>query len=167
MEDIRKFIIQSGGYLHHIGILTDDTKKMLAKLKQIPGLGIWSSGEGCWKNEDMVVGNGNTIICSSAKILDSILIEVIEPVKGKCENTHFKEYVEKKGSGFHHICYGIPHYEDFWKIYEYLLSQNCSVVIHGRKKEKSGKVTDEYCYFEIAENQIYLELCYTRYKWGY
>ena len=167
MENIEQFISTSGGYIHHIGMLTDDTKRTLAGLNRMPGIGPWTGGESTWKQHEMVVGNENTMLCSTAKILNGMLLEVIEPVKGKSEDTYFTEYVNSKGAGIHHICYGIPHYEDYQKIYDYLIEIGCKDVVHGRKKDANGNVTDEFCYLEIQEGEMYLELCLTRYKWGY
>ena len=167
MEDIRQFIVTSGGYLHHIGFLTDDTRRTLSSLSRLPGMGEWTSGESTWRAEEMPVGAEVTMICSSGKMFDGMLLEVIEPVAGKCEGTHFADYLAKKGPGMHHLCYGIPHYEDYLKIYDHLKALGCRDVIHGRKKDATGRVTDEFCYFELSENEAYLELCLTRYKWGY
>lgn len=167
MEDIKQFIITSGGYMHHIGLLTDNTKRTLAGLSRMPGMGSFSTSESTWTKEEMIVGDTITMIGSSGKMFDGMLLEIIEPVVGKCENTHFADYMKCKGAGIHHICYGIPHYADYKKIYDHLLEIGCRVVLHGRKCDREGKVTDEFCYFEICENEVYLELCLTRYKWGY
>jgi len=164
---MKSFIISSGGYLHHVGMLVEDTAKAIEELKRVPGFGEWTTNESTWDNHEMIVGRENTIICSTSRIMDSVLLEVIEPVKGKCDGTHFKNYLEQYGEGLHHLCYGFPHYADFEKVFKYFENTGYKDMIHGRKLSEDGNITDEYCYMEVLESELYIELSWTRYKWGY
>ena len=148
-------------------MLVENWDGAVAELEKIPGLGKWTTNTSTWYEQDMLVGSENTMICSTAKILDGMLLEVIEPVKGKCEGTHFSEFLESHGPGLHHICYGFPHYEDFKKVYKYFRDFGFQDVIHGRKKTEQGDITDEYCYFKVFEEKVFIELNWTRHKWGY
>lgn len=167
LEEIRQFILSSCGYLHHIGMLVEDWGRAAAELETIPGLDKWTANTSTWYGYEMLVGSENTMVCSTARILDGILLEVIEPVKAKCEGTHFSEYLEHYGSGLHHICYGFPHYEDFQRVYECFQDLGFQDVIHGQKRSESGEITDEYCYFKVFEEKVFVELNWTRHKWGY
>lgn len=160
-------MISCGGYLHHIGMLAEDSQKTKKELEIIPGLGDWTSNSSTWYDRDMVVGRENTILCSTSRILDGTLLEVIQPVKGKCMHTHFQEHLDKYGPGLHHFCYGFPHYEDFLKVYDYFRDQGFGEVLHGRKLSEKEDVTDEYCYFEVFGDKVFIEINWTRYKWGY
>lgn len=156
-----------GGQLHHIGMLVRNLDKAVRTLEATPGIGPVSRGESVWPAENMVVGPANAMRSGMAKLFDGLLLEVIEPVAGKCDGTHFEEYLASSGEGMHHVAYFFSNYGDYESVYRDMRSAGYADVQHGRIYSPARELTDEYCYMKSAEGGIIFELDWAKALWGY
>lgn len=158
LAEIKMKLDECGGYLLHVGFLTQDIMEMQKKLSaSIPGIGKWDFMEFYWPKEVMVVGPANTIQCSQAPLYGDVRIEIVAPVKGKSEGTHFEDYFKHREEGLHHFCYGLPTFDDFRMYKSYLEELGCKCVYHAKRVE-NGEVFCEFCYMEIIPYGLYIEV---------
>lgn len=165
MDEVKQQLENCGAVLAHVGFLTNDNDKAMERLSQIPGFSSWVSDASDWSEENMIVGPPNSIRCSNGSVF-GVNVELVQPVHGKAEGTHFEEYLQKSGEGLHHFCYKFPEYSDFRKAYEYMMEIGCKDVHHGKlifgeDSPYTGKMLVEFCYVAVEPSGLYVELNWT------
>lgn len=159
MDELTKILQENGAYLHHVGMLSMDNDETEKELEKMLGLGTWERDSSVWTEENMVVGPANTIRCSNAKFWGSeVGLELVQPIHGKAEGTHFEEYLAKNGTGLHHVCYMFKRHEDFLRAHKEMVARGAVDVHHGQLTYDSGKLFVDFCYLEIIKDGLYLEL---------
>lgn len=158
MENVKEYLENCGAYLHHVGMLSEDNAKTEKMLSKMIGIGEWVRDSSDWTEENMVVGPANSICCSNAKIWGGINLELVQPIHGKADGTHFEEYLKEHGTGLHHLCYMFQSHESFLKSHAYMTEQGCKDVHHGKLFYEDGELFVEFCYLEVIPDGLYLEL---------
>lgn len=159
MEELTQYLQEHGAYLHHVGLLCVDNDETEKQLEKMLGLGVWNRDSSVWTEENMIVGPANTIRCSNTKLWGSQTgLELVQPIHGKADGTHFEAFLAKHGTSIHHICYMFQTHEDFLQAYAYMTEKGAVDVHHGQLKYPSGKLFVDFCYLEIVPDGLYLEL---------
>ena len=104
---------KSSALPNHVCIVVKDIEKASKFLSSILGplgLGDWDIQETTQGKELVTVGEPFTIKLASAKwdAMKPVVLELIQPVAG---NSIWKQFIETKGEGLHHIAYGSSDYD--------------------------------------------------------
>jgi hypothetical protein len=81
-------------------------------------------------------------------------LELLYPHSG---NSVYDEHLMTKGEGFHHTCFAYADLESMQSARDELLGQGHKMIQHG-----TTEGIFEFCYFELAEANIILELLYLK-----
>lgn len=161
-KEFKELMLKNGAFLLHFGLIVRDTYKSIKYIDELPGVnGDWDIVEVVGTAETIIVGAPFVIRCSCVNLFDYTQIELVEPLEGKCEGSHFADFITKQGEGLHHIAYGFPQIEDFKKIVDRFVSEKYKIVHHARGPIFPGTTREflcEYCYMQPPESGLYIEL---------
>lgn len=149
-NELKQLMEKHGAFVHHFGMLVHDRDAAMEYLDSLPGVhGEWFTSEDYWGPENVIIGEPNVLKIGQIKLFDYTIIELVEPVKGKCKGSYFEQYLEKNNEGWHHICYAFPAYEDFRTMLEAMPDLGFEVVHHAQGICAPGTPEQyecEYCY---------------------
>jgi methylmalonyl-CoA/ethylmalonyl-CoA epimerase len=92
----------------HIGMVVKDLDKTIEFLAALWGLGPWQSFEYAPSQKDLMVGKPFRLKIAHAQ-LGSMTLEVMQQVEGE---GLWRDFVETKGEGIHHIAFSLPNYDE-------------------------------------------------------
>lgn len=157
-EEFKAYIESTGAGFLHVGFVVRDNDAVMAAFDKVPGFGGWFTDESVWTSENMVVGPPNAIRCSKAKVFGAVEVELVMPQAGKADGTHFENFLAEHGDSMHHFAYAVPKFEDFHKIHDTMVEQGCVDVHHGKLLHDDGSLFVEFCYLQVPEGGLYIEL---------
>jgi len=96
----------------HIGVVVKDRDKTMEFLHSNWGIGPWYPADVSTDKEQMIVGEPFRLKVAHAKLLGSLLLELIQP-----EGTSlWSEFLETHGEGLHHIAYNVSNWHEMVRI---------------------------------------------------
>jgi len=137
----------------HLGFVVHDVDETMKKLVDLLGMKPWN----IWTMKppflrDITVHGKEVSHGFRAAIaqLENTAIELLAPLEGE---SVYKEYLEKKGEGFHHVAVAVPSEEELEKIVKELKEKGCEVIQSGRLGDLAL-----YYYVDIKEIGLVIEL---------
>ena len=92
----------------HIGVVVKDRDKTMEFLHSNWGIGPWYPADVSIDKEQMIVGEPFRPKIAHAKLLESLLVELIQP-EGM---SVWSEFLETHGEGLHHIAYNVSNWHE-------------------------------------------------------
>lgn len=149
-KDLKKRMEEHGAFVHHFGMLVHDRDATMKYLNCLPEFhGEWFTSEDYWGPDNIIVGRPNVLRIAQLKLCDYTMVELVEPVEGKCKGSYFEEYLQNNAEGWHHICYAFPEYDDFRLMVEAMPELGFEIVHHAKGICAPGTPEQyecEYCY---------------------
>lgn len=145
--------VSNSATLHHTCILVNDAEKSAAKLAKTLSAtwNIWTiAPEHCF-----VHGEPSPFSFKAALAqIGGASMELISPHSG---NSVYNAHLKLKGEGYHHTCLAYADLESMQSAKAELLSQGHNMIQHGYTEGFF-----EFCYFELTEPDMLLELLYLK-----
>mgnify|MGYP002535893780 CR=1 FL=1 len=149
-NELKQLMEKHGAFVHHFGMLVHDRDTAMKYLDNLPGVhGEWFTSEDYWGPDNVIIGKPNVLKIGQIKLFDYTIIELVEPVKGKCQGSYFEQYLQENAEGWHHICYAFPLYDDFREMLDAMPGLGFEVVHHAQGVCAPGTPQQyecEYCY---------------------
>lgn len=145
--------VSNSATLHHTSILVKDLEKAAAKLATTLSVSwnLWT----IMPDHCFVHGEPSTF---SFKVgfaqIGGANLELIAPHTG---HSIYNEHLKSKGEGYHHSCFAYSDLESMQSAKEELQKQGYEMLQHGYTEG-----IFEFCYFELTEPNILLELLYLK-----
>lgn len=149
-SEFKKLMEEHGAFVHHFGMIVKDRDATMKYIDSLPGVnGEWFTSEDIWGPDNIIVGKPNVLKIGQIKLFDYTIIELVQPVEGKCDGSYFQEYLDQYTEGWHHICYAFPNYDDFCAMLKRMPELGFKVVHHATgicAPNTPEQYECEYCY---------------------
>lgn len=149
-RSFKQMMEEHGAFVHHFGLLVKDRDAAMDYFNNLPGInGEWITQEDYWGPENIIIGEPNVLKVAQIRLFDYTMVELVEPVPGKCEGSYFEKYLEENEEGWHHICYAFPEYNDFKAMLDKVREYGYEIVHHATGVCAPGTPDQyecEYCY---------------------
>lgn len=145
--------VSNNATLHHTAILVNDLEKTATKLAVSLSVtwNVWTiAPQHCFVNG---MPSPFSFKAGLAQIGGAIL-ELIAPHSG---HSVYNDHLKLKGEGFHHTCFAYADLESLHAAKEELQKQGYKMIQNGYTEGFF-----EFCYFELTEPNILLELLYIK-----
>lgn len=145
--------VTNAAALHHTCILVNDLEKTAEQMAKALGVtwSLWTiAPEQCFVNGEP---SPFSFKVGFAQIGDANL-ELIAPADG---HSVYNDHLKQKGEGYHHICLAYADLESMQAAKSELQNQGFKTIQHG-----STPGFFEFCYFELSEPNILIELLYIK-----
>jgi catechol 2,3-dioxygenase-like lactoylglutathione lyase family enzyme len=145
--------VSSSATLHHTCVLVKDIEESAERLSRTLSVpfNFWTiAPEHCF-----VHGNPSPFAFRIAlATVGGASLELVSPQSGQ---SVYDEYLTQKGEGYHHVCLAYADLQSMQSAKEELISQGYNMVQNGYTEGFF-----EFCYFELTEPCILLELLYLK-----
>ena len=145
--------VSNSATLHHTCIVVHDVEKSAEKLARTLSVSwnLWTiTPDTCYVNGEPSPFSFRVAFAQ----VGGANLELISPHTGR---SVYEEHLKRKGEGYHHACFAYVDLESMQSAKEELQQQGHKMIQHGYTEGFF-----EFCYFELTEPNMLLELLYLK-----